>query len=124
MNDSNKVQMISDIEFKHLAYCGFDCGKCPIFIATENNDAALKIELANKFSTPERIMEPAEIECTGCRSDLKSIHEFCSRCEFRLCAREKKLTCCGECSHYPCPAIELRFPIGCESRRILDKFSM
>lgn len=106
----------------HPAYCGFDCGECPVYKATAAGDAEKKRELAEKFSSKDRIISPESIFCMGCKSDIPSGHAFCSTCSFRKCASEKKIECCGDCISYPCGDIEIRFPCGCRSREILDAF--
>lgn len=105
----------------HLAYCGFDCSMCPVYIATKTHDMISIEALRAKFSTKDHILTDDELHCHGCKSNLSEIHAFCANCEFRICAMSKKVDSCGQCRQYPCALIDERFPIGCESRRILDE---
>ena len=81
-----------------IAYCGLDCEKCDAYIATKNNDQALRektakewAELYNSNILPERI------NCEGCRANgVKTLH--CEKlCEIRKCAMKKGMTTCGDC---------------------------
>lgn len=105
----------------HLAYCGFNCAECPVFIATESNDASAMEALRKKFSTSEHVLSDEELSCHGCKSKILSGHAFCSSCEFRTCAMPRRIDSCGQCMEYPCSSIEKRFPSGCVSRKILDE---
>lgn len=111
---------MSETKMQHPAYCGFDCAKCPVYIASETGDEKLKCELIERFSEENESIGFEQIECHGCKSDIPSGHRFCSECEFRTCARRRGISSCGECGSYPCESIERRFPIGCESRSVLD----
>ncbi len=104
----------------HPAYCGFDCAACPIYIATMSGDKAAIAALIAKYSTENHRLTEDEISCHGCKSEIPSGHKFCAECEFRHCANARNIASCGECSNYPCQSIEHRFPVGCESRKILD----
>lgn len=82
-----------------IAYCGLDCEKCNAYLATINDDQALREETAKQWTelnnTP---ILPEQINCQGCRADgVKTV--FCdSLCGVRQCALKKGVTTCGDCS--------------------------
>lgn len=82
-----------------IAYCGLDCEKCDAYIATINNDNALREKTAKLWAEMNNAPITAEmINCKGCRMDgLKT--PFCdSMCEIRQCALKKDIDTCGDCS--------------------------
>lgn len=89
-----------------MAYCGFLCHKCPIFIATMTNNLKEKRKLARIFSFPDRQLTTKEVECYGCKQVGKKILKGCDTCEKRLCAIKKKLDNCGQCASYPCRKLD------------------
>ncbi|MDR1695999.1 MAG: DUF3795 domain-containing protein [Endomicrobium sp.] len=85
------------------AYCGLDCDSCDAFIATKNNDDALREKTAKSWSAMNNVeIKPEHINCTGCKSDgVKTF--FCSNlCEIRKCNIERKADNCSSCDKYPC----------------------
>lgn len=85
-------------------YCGHDCGRCVIYLATVNDDSGLR-ERAREFYLNEfgRDIPPEEFRCLGGRSD--NVFGLCRECPFRNCCREKGLEACAECDP-PCAAYE------------------
>ncbi len=83
---------------KLIAFCGLDCGKCDAYIATKNNDQALREKTAKLWSKLNNAtILPEHINCEGCRMDgAKTV--FCSTmCEIRRCAIGKGCEICGDC---------------------------
>lgn len=82
-----------------IAYCGLDCEKCDAYLATINDDRALREKTAKLWTelnnTP---ILPEDINCRGCRADgVKTV--FCdSICGIRQCALKKGIATCGDCS--------------------------
>ncbi|MBR3298400.1 MAG: DUF3795 domain-containing protein [Clostridia bacterium] len=121
MNNENKMNSNTIPSAEHPAYCGFDCGRCPIYRATVDNDAQLKEELIKKYSTPERQLTEADISCLGCKAEKRYLHAYCEECAIRRCAVEHGCGYnCGECASYPCEMIEKRIPAEGESRANMD----
>lgn len=84
---------------KMIAYCGLDCEKCDAYIATINNDDALREKTAKLWAEMNNAPITAEmINCMGCRMNgVKT--PFCdSLCEIRQCALKKDVDTCGDCS--------------------------
>lgn len=84
---------------KMVAYCGLDCSKCEAFIATSNDDNALREKVAKSWSELNGVEITTEmINCEGCRCDgVKT--PFCDKlCEIRQCALNKQYETCGNCT--------------------------
>jgi hypothetical protein len=79
----------------HDAYCGLNCGACPVGRANESGDTDLLAKMAEDWGR-----NAGDLICEGCKAEITA--DFCSRCGMRLCAREKGLEFCIECSDYPC----------------------
>ena len=82
-----------------IAFCGLNCAKCDAFIATKNNDNALREKTAKLWSELNQIeILPKQINCEGCRCDgQKTV--FCDKlCQIRQCAMKKGFETCGDCS--------------------------
>jgi hypothetical protein len=83
---------------KMIAYCGLDCEKCDAYLATVNDDQALREKTAKLWSEMNHItILPEQINCEGCRADgVKTV--FCqSLCKIRQCAMGKDFETCGDC---------------------------
>ena len=74
-----------------IAYCGLDCEKCDAYLATINDDQALREKTAKLWTelnnTP---ILPEHIHCQGCRANgVKTV--YCeSLCTIRQCAVKKR----------------------------------
>jgi hypothetical protein len=80
---------------RHDAYCGLNCGACPVGRANESGDADLLAKMADECGR-----NAGELLCEGCKAEVTA--GFCSRCRMRLCAMGKGLEFCIECVDYPC----------------------
>lgn len=81
-----------------IAYCGLDCEKCAAYLATINNDQALREKTAKLWAELKQApILPEHINCEGCRNDgAKTV--YCDHfCGIRQCALKKKAATCGEC---------------------------
>lgn len=81
-----------------IAYCGLDCEKCDAFLATINDDQALREKTAKLWGKLNNAPILSEhINCEGCRVDgIKTV--YCdSLCRIRQCALKKGVTICGDC---------------------------
>lgn len=81
-----------------IACCGLDCEKCDAYLATVNDDDALRQKTANLWAELNNAPITAEmINCRGCRVDgVKT--PFCeSMCQIRQCAMKKGVDTCGSC---------------------------
>ena len=83
---------------KIIAYCGLDCAGCDAYIATKNNDQALREKTAAEWSKAYNFnCTPEMINCTSCAAEGAKIGH-CLECEIRKCASGKALANCGACN--------------------------
>ena len=88
-----------------IAYCGLNCAKCPAYIATQADDDRMRADCAQFFNQKYKMnVKPESVNCDGCRSD-RTLY-FCTTCNVRKCAREKKLDSCALCSDFICSKVE------------------
>ena len=81
-----------------IGCCGLDCEKCDAYIATINNNQALREKTAKLWAKLNNApILPEHINCEGCRvNGVKTV--FCEKvCEIRKCALEKSFSTCGDC---------------------------
>lgn len=112
--------MLMDKIEKKIAYCGLPCGTCPAYKATVADDLEQKERVAVEWSNEAYSLEPADIECNGCRSNGK-VASFCMACPIRTCAREKGLEYCIDCKEYACANLELVFSRSLVAKKNLEK---
>jgi len=81
-----------------IAICGLDCEKCDAYIATKNDDQALREKTAKLWSNLNNaLILPEHINCNGCRMNGRKT-VFCDRlCQIRQCALSKGFETCGDC---------------------------
>lgn len=86
---------------KMIGYCGLDCERCDAYIATVNDDQALREKTARLWAELNQApILPEHINCDGCRMDgAKTV--FCeSLCAIRQCAVKKGVDTCGDCAEF------------------------
>ena len=95
-------------EEEDLAYCGIDCAKCPVFIATANDDNELRQKTAQEWNGIYRdYMETLgmqelklqDMNCRGCKTE-EGRFLGCMSCPIRKCCRDKELTTCAACTDF------------------------
>ena len=81
-----------------IAYCGLNCETCDAYLATINDDQALREKTAKQWSEWNHVLiRPEEINCQGCRVEGRKT-VFCEKlCAIRQCALKKGVTTCGDC---------------------------
>lgn len=105
-----------------IGYCGLDCVECEAFIATKNNDNALRAKVAEKWAKLNNApIKPEHINCTGCQSSGVKIYYCDELCEIRKCAAEKSVGTCSDCSDYPCTALDQIFRSAPQAKATLDE---
>ena len=89
---------------KRVCFCGHDCSKCNVFLATsENNESYRKrardfyrLHLKQEFSSDELI-------CHGGKNS--KCFALTEKCPFKMCCLNKSILFCTECTDYPCSLI-------------------
>lgn len=83
---------------KLIACCGLDCEKCNAYIATKNNDDALREKTAELWSKMNNAPITAEmINCEGCRADGAKTPYCDYMCGIRKCAVKNGFDTCADC---------------------------
>jgi Protein of unknown function (DUF3795) len=104
-----------------IGYCGLDCDLCEAFIATKNNDDALRAKVAAEWAKLENApIKPEHINCTGCRSAGVKTYYCDQLCDIRKCATKKSISTCAQCSDYPCSTLDLILKTAPQAKRALD----
>lgn len=87
---------------KMIGYCGIDCSRCDVYIATINDDDELREKTAKLWSDLNRVtITPDMLNCVGCRCDGVKTY-FCSdMCEIRKCAEAREYDSCCSCGEAP-----------------------
>jgi hypothetical protein len=85
-----------------IAFCGLDCGECPAYVATRQDDATKRQEVAKKWSSEEHPLKAEDINCDGCLTVDGRLIKFCLDCDVRSCGLEKNLENCALCDDYAC----------------------
>ncbi len=104
-----------------IGYCGLDCEKCDAYLATINNDQALREKTAKLWAELNNApILPEHINCEGCRVDVVKTVYCDSLCAIRKCARKKGVTTCGDCSELEnCQTVEMILSENPEARKHL-----
>lgn len=104
-----------------IAYCGLLCEDCEAYIATQNNDDALRREVAEKWTKAYNYpFKVEDINCDGCLPDTSKSIGHLNICPIRKCGREKEVKNCGWCSDYSCTLTEDFFKLVPDCRNRLD----
>ncbi len=74
-----------------IAYCCLECDQCDVYVATRNNDEALRAKVAKEWK-----MDAEKLHCNGCKSDKALFN-----CEAKKCAIAKGLPTCAHCDGFP-----------------------
>ncbi|MGE5308649.1 MAG: DUF3795 domain-containing protein [Deltaproteobacteria bacterium] len=87
-----------------LGYCGLDCKKCPVFIATATDDQRLRERTAREWSALfgkflGKDLKPDEMNCSGCRS-TGIVFGACVDCPIKRCCGKKGIASCARCDEY------------------------
>ena len=90
---------------KIIACCGLECTACAAYIATQENNEALRKETAELWGRQLGVeVEPESISCDGCLSSGRHL-DYCSICAIRKCCMEKNILNCGHCDEYMCETL-------------------
>lgn len=104
-------QITKTDKFDLVGYCGNNCTKCDIYIATISNDNRIreKIIKETEFYTGEKIIAN-QVYCLGCRNPNSNHREHLGIiCYIHECANDKKPISCAHCNYFACTKIEKHF---------------
>ncbi len=98
---------------KQIAYCGLVCTDCNAYIATQNDDDAMRKETAAQWSKQYNVdIKPEDINCVGCIPVDGQHVGHCYVCEVRKCGQEKGVVNCAHCDDYACEALDKYFAMA------------
>lgn len=80
--------------------CGFYCGSCGIFLATQEEDSEKILQYAVVLNQTFE-----ETLCDGCGAERKSKH-CAEMCTFIDCKVKKGVSFCTACTNFPCQALK------------------
>ena len=108
-----------------VAYCGLDCAKCDAYIATVNQDNALREKTAKLWAEANAAPITAEmINCLGCRGEGVKTPYCDFMCEIRKCALEKGPGSCAHCAGMAdCETLKPVLDNSEEARKNLQKLN-
>ncbi|MGA2173143.1 MAG: DUF3795 domain-containing protein [Sedimentisphaerales bacterium] len=98
-----------------IAYCGLNCIKCPIYLATREKNASkqkqMREYIARKIKEVYGVQSSVEdvTDCDGCKTQGGRLYSNCRKCQIRKCASEKGLENCAYCSEYVCEKLSKFF---------------
>ncbi len=82
-----------------IAFCGLDCERCDAYLATVNDDQALREKTAKLWAELNNApILPEHINCEGFRVLVIIMLYFDVLCDIRQCALKKEVTTCGDCA--------------------------
>lgn len=90
-----------------IAACGLDCAKCEAYLATQANDWAALVIVADKWMKEYNAsgLTADNVQCDGCMTEGRKVGH-CSECQIRLCALERGLANCAVCPDYACEKLQ------------------
>ena len=90
-----------------IAYCGFNCSTCDIYLATQKNSSEERKKIAQKLKGLLSLnLMPDDINCNGCITDETKLFSLCKTCKIKRCVKIKDLKNCGYCVEFPCKEID------------------
>jgi len=112
-----------------IAYCGLNCVKCPMYLATREKNAEKQRQMREQiahyitkhFGTETRLEDITD--CDGCMIKGGRLFSSCKNCQIRKCAAAKGLRNCAYCDKYPCEELSKFFnteDIEGEAQKRLD----
>lgn len=104
-----------------IAYCGLNCEECDAYIATINDDQALREKTARLWAELNQApILPEHIDCEGCRVDGRKTIYCESLCGIRQCALQKGMETCGSCPEIEtCPTLGMLLSNNPEAQKNL-----
>lgn len=110
-----------------IAYCGLNCLKCLIYLATGEKDEEkkkkMRIDVIHECKRRYGIELKLEgiTDCDGCRTEGGRLFSGSNECQIRKCAGEKDVESCAHCDEYTCEKLEKFFITDPDARKQLDQ---
>jgi hypothetical protein len=111
-NDRKDVPVFKLVDYKReldymhkSSYCGVNCEKCPVYIASTADDDGLRADVVRDWGTLyKREFKISDINCFGCKSD--TLFGVCSKCDISVCNKNRGITSCADCTDFECDRIK------------------
>jgi hypothetical protein len=97
---------MTTINLEYLGACGIYCESCDIRVAGETGDSAAQELIADWIvENCNTECHPEQIQCCGCWGPHDK--HWSADCKVMLCATDRGLKLCADCSEYPgCDTLE------------------
>jgi hypothetical protein len=108
-----------------ISYCGLTCHKCPIYLATREQDAKKKREMRDEIAKKinelykEKLKAKDVTDCDGCKTEGR-LFPGSKKCKIRKCAIGKAIENCAYCGEYPCKQLKKFFASDPDAKARLD----
>ena len=90
------------------SFCGVNCLKCKVYIATMADNDILKKEIADEWGALyKRDFAIEDMVCKGCKSDV--LFGLCALCDITPCNKSHGTANCEDCDVFPCKRIQSFF---------------
>lgn len=90
-----------------IGFCGLDCNRCPIYMATIHNSDDERKKVAKMWNKKTGLnLQAGDINCDGCHADTGRQFSHCSKCVIRTCALYRNVENCGLCEEYSCGSLD------------------
>jgi hypothetical protein len=117
-NNQSRKRADEKMASEMIAYCGLNCVKCQIYLATREKDPKKQREMREgiaryireHFDPKTRVEDITD--CDGCTAESGRLFSGCQKCDVRKCARQKGLQNCAYCSEYPCEKLNKLYNSG------------
>jgi hypothetical protein len=105
-----------------ISCCGLECTGCEAYIATQDDDDALREKVAKEWSAMYKAdIKPEQIHCTGCQSD-GALFFYCEhKCEIRKCAKGRGYETCAPCPDFGCDHLKMVHEMAPAARETLER---
>ncbi len=104
-----------------LGACGLECGACPAYVATREDDAEMIAAIAARWSQEYGHEILSEyVWCEGCLAEGQRKCGHTRECGVRACAVERRVLSCAYCDDYGCETITEFFEMAPAAKEKLD----
>lgn len=89
-----------------FSFCGVDCTSCDVLKATVLGDEEARRRAHQAWTKTAQqhwgmqALDPAILNCRGCRTEGADIFKGCRHCPMRRCAKQRGLSSCGQCPQW------------------------
>ena len=126
-NNQSKKGADEKMASEMIAYCGLNCIKCRIYLATREKNAERQRQMREqiaryikKYYGVETRVEDVT-DCDGCTMKGGRLFSSCENCQIRKCAMAKGVENCAHCDRYSCAELDKHFATEPDAKKRLDE---